>query len=120
MPKEIIRIGVYWFPPEPLKTLLERTWRGELNRYKACELVARHCGDCPVWGAHATLLDAITILAEDKQTFIDRIGAVLKEFGPVTLRDPVITKRKERAHNVYIVWKDDAERFCLNIQRSCF
>ena len=42
MANEIIRIGIYWFPPGKLKNFLEKTWAGKLNQHKACELVARH------------------------------------------------------------------------------
>lgn len=111
MAQEIIRIGIFWYPPNDLKNLLERTWSGELNDYKACELISRHCGDCPVWGAHATLLDAITIIADQRDEFINAMNDILKKYLPIELHGP---KVKNWRNNSFIrKWnnKNELKRF---------
>ena len=109
MSHEITRVGVYWLPPAPLKQVMESTWRGELNEHKACELVARHCGDCLVWGSHATLLDAVTILAEDRSRFADAMAEVLRRFLPLELSKPEV-KEWGWGENVFLRWEGDAAR----------
>ena len=111
MSREIIRIGLYWFPPEGLYRVMQQTWEGKLNQYRACKLVQRHCGDCPVWQPHMTLLDAITILKADRPAFIREMSRVLAQYLPLTLSHPQIRQEGEGwGDNVFIRWEKDAER----------
>ncbi|MDP6542417.1 MAG: hypothetical protein QGH60_00415 [Phycisphaerae bacterium] len=106
MSRKITRIGLYWIPPTPLKELLEATWAGRFNRYRACELVARHHGDCASWQAHATLLDAISIIDDDRQEFIQAMRETLRAYLPIVLRGPRV---KSWFPNIFVRWpKQDA------------
>lgn len=110
MSREMIRIGLYWFPPEALYRVMQQTWEGQFNAYLPCKLVQRHCGDCPVWQPHMTLLDAITILKEDRPAFIRAMSRVLAQYLPLTLFHPQIRQEGEGwGDNVFIRWEEDAE-----------
>ena len=85
MSKKHRRVGIYWFPDQSLEQLLLSTWKGELDNHEACAMVARNCGDCLVWGVHATLLDAVAILEDDLDEFSAAMREVLQEYIPITL-----------------------------------
>lgn len=106
MAQEVLRIGIYWYLDDNLKNLLEQTWRGDLNQYKACNLVARHCGDCLVWGGHSTCVDAISILLDEREDFINTMRGVVKQYLPIKLNNPQL---KKWGHNVFIRWEEDSE-----------
>lgn len=126
MSKEITRIAVYWYPPRQLADILERAWRGDLARkykdlarrsededeserykhvHKVCDLLARHCGDCPIWLAHATVLDAICILADDREPFVHAMRDISRQFLPIELAKPEI-REWGWANNVFLRWED--------------
>lgn len=105
MPR-IVRIGVYAYPPAELLRLIETVWRGELDAHEECELTARHAGECPLWGAHVTLLDAVSILDKDRREFESAQRAVVSAYLPLELAEPHI-RQGEWGSNVYLTWRDD-------------
>jgi hypothetical protein len=107
--KRIYRVGLYFYPPEPLADLLRRVWRGEFNDDLGCELVCRHAGECPLWDAHGTLLDAITIIEEDRSSFVAAMSHVLQAWKPLSLSHPDI-KEWGWGDNVFLRWDDDPQR----------
>lgn len=114
MARNIIRIGVYWYPPRKLKDAMEKTWRGELNERRPdnspdpCELVSNHCGDCPIWGSHATLLDAISILESDRASFVRAMRKTLRQALPLEVGTPVLWG--QWPPHVFIRWADKRKR----------
>jgi hypothetical protein len=104
MERTIKRVGVYAYPPEALSQLLEAVWRGERNQYLECELISRHAGECPLWGAHVTLLDAITIVEEDFSAFQEGVREVLARHLPIAVGHPHLM---ERGNNVFLRWEDE-------------
>jgi hypothetical protein len=115
--KRIFRIGLYFYPPDELVALLQRVWSGALNEDRACELVARHAGECPLWGVHGTLLDAIAIIEEDRGAFIEAMTAVLARHEPLVLTHPDI-KEWGMGDNVFLRWRKDEQRERLKALRE--
>jgi hypothetical protein len=109
MSSEIIRTAVYWIPPDDLGRIMEDTWQGNLNKNRACELVFRHSGDCPIWGAHATLLDAVTIMKESRAAFVEAMSDVLRQYLPIRLSNPMV-KDWGWPNLVVLRWDKDEER----------
>jgi hypothetical protein len=105
----MMRIAIYAYPPDPLRELLRKTWRGELNQHLECELVARHAGECPIWDAHITLLDAVSIVEDDHDSFVQAVRNLLIGYLPITLNEPDI-REWSWGHNVFLRWIDDASR----------
>ena len=77
---------------------------GEWNKYPECELISRHAGECPVWGAHITLLDAITIIEEDFPAFKETMREVIARHLPIAVGHPHLMKWGD---NVFLRWKDE-------------
>jgi hypothetical protein len=113
LPRHIVRTGLYFYPPDALVTLLRRVWRGDLNQDRACELIHRHAGECALWDVHGTLLDAIAIIDADRPAFIAELTRVLAAHPPITLSAPEVKDWPGFGNNVFIRWKDDAERMRL-------
>jgi hypothetical protein len=107
MERKIKRVGVYAYPPEPLSRLLEAVWRGEWNQYPECELIWRHAGEGPLWGAHVTLLDAITIIEEDFPAFLEAMREVLARHLPIAVGHPCV---KKWGNNLFLRWEDEEGR----------
>lgn len=118
MPRHIVRIGLYFYPPEALIVLLRRVWRGDLDHDRACELVHRHAGECALWDVHGTLLDAIAIVEADRRAFIAEMTMVLAAHTSITLSTPEIKDWPGFGNNVFLRWEDDAERKRLKLIRE--
>ena len=96
MSREIMRIGVYWYPPSPLKEVIEQIWQGALDdKHECCALVARQAGDAPIWRAHVTLLDAVTIIADQREAFVHAVQEVTRQYLPITLTAPEIVPSQQ-------------------------
>lgn len=117
MSLEIIRIAVYWIPPDNLGQVMKRTWEGKFNEDRACKLVFRHCGDCRIWGPHATLLDAVTIMKNKRAEFIKAISEVLREFLPIRLSNPMV-KDWGWGNLIILRWDDNEQRASLKDLRK--
>jgi len=115
MSREITRTAVYCYPPQELKELIEATWAGKYNDYLPCELLHRHRGDCQSYKAHVTLLDAISIIADDRQEFIQAMREVIKAYLPIVLRGPEV---KLWGVNAFVRWNKDAGRAQLKELRE--
>jgi hypothetical protein len=92
-------------------------WRGDFSADRACDLVARHAGECPLWDVHITLLDAVSIIETDRTAFIAAVRNVITEEFPITLTAPDI-KEWGWGDNVFLRWNADAERERLKILRG--
>ena len=81
--------------------------RERWNQYLECELIYRHAGECPLWGAHITLLDAISIIEDDFRAFVEAIREVLSRHLPIAVGHPYVKKWDD---DVFLRWKDKEQR----------